>query len=144
MRNLIIIILLSTSIGCVAQNDTTSIASDTLSTKMTGNILTKDTLSGTAAVGTQTKVTSPADTMSSSQKAIAFIDRLPQGKLFRSIYTGNNHGYCCGTGLSLKYDVRKFLSAMIFLDYNIQAPASHGSREYMHIMTLGAKLGLRL
>lgn len=88
MRNLIIIILLSTSIGCVAQIDTTNTVSNTLSTKMTGNILTKDTLSGTAAVGTQTKVTSPADTMSSSQKAIAFIDRLPQEKLFRSTYIG--------------------------------------------------------
>ncbi|MEE1547025.1 MAG: hypothetical protein U0K26_07245 [Prevotella pectinovora] len=88
MRNLIIIILLSTSIGCVAQIDTAYAISDTLSAKMTGNILTKDTLSGTAAVGTQTKVTSPADTMSSSQKAIAFIDRLPQGKLFRSTYIG--------------------------------------------------------
>ena len=56
----------------------------------------------------------------------------------------NNYGFSCGTGLSLKYDVRKFLSAMIFLDYNIQAPASHSSREYIHIMTLGAKVGLRL
>ena len=49
MRNLIIIILLSTSIGCVAQIDTTNTVSNTLSTKMIGNILTKDTLSGTAA-----------------------------------------------------------------------------------------------
>ena len=60
------------------------------------------------------------------------------------ISVGNNHGYSCGTGLSLKYDVRKHLSGIIFLDYNIQAPASHGSREYMHIMTLGAKVALRL
>lgn len=61
-----------------------------------------------------------------------------------NISVGNNHGYSCGTGLSLKYDVRKHLSGIIFLDYNIQAPASHGSREYMHIMTLGAKVVLRL
>ena len=61
-----------------------------------------------------------------------------------NISVGNNHGYSCGTGLSLKYDVRKHLSGIIFLDYNIQAPASHGSREYMHIMTLGAKVALRL
>lgn len=60
------------------------------------------------------------------------------------ISVGNNHGFSCGTGLSLKYDVRKHLSGTIFLDYNIQAPASHGSREYMHIMTLGAKVALRL
>ena len=60
------------------------------------------------------------------------------------ISVGNNHGYSCGTGLSLKYDVRKHLSGIIFLDYNIQAPASHGTREYMHIMTLGAKVALRL
>ena len=60
------------------------------------------------------------------------------------ISVGNNHGFSCGTGLSLKYDVRKHLSGIIFLDYNIQAPASHGSREYMHIMTLGAKVALRL
>lgn len=60
------------------------------------------------------------------------------------ISVGNNHGFSCGTGLSLKYDVRKHLSGIIFLDYNIQAPASHGSREYMHIMTLGAKVTLRL
>ena len=61
-----------------------------------------------------------------------------------NISVGNNHGYSCGTGLSLKYDVRKHLSGIIFLDYNVQAPASHGSREYMHIMTLGAKVALRL
>ena len=60
------------------------------------------------------------------------------------ISVGNNHGFSCGTGLSLQYDVRKHLSGIIFLDYNIQAPASHGSREYMHIMTLGAKVALRL
>ena len=60
------------------------------------------------------------------------------------ISVGNNHGFSCGTGLSLKYDVRKHLSGIIFLDYNIQAPANHGSREYMHIMTLGAKVALRL
>lgn len=60
------------------------------------------------------------------------------------ISVGNNHGFSCGTGLSLKYDVRKHLSGIIFLDYNIQASASHGSREYMHIMTLGAKVALRL
>ena len=60
------------------------------------------------------------------------------------ISVGNNHGFSCGTGLSLKYDVRKHLSGIIFLDYNIQAPASHDSGEYMHIMTLGAKIGLRL
>ena len=60
------------------------------------------------------------------------------------ISVGNNHGFSCGTGLSLKYDVRKHLSGIIFLDYNIQAPASHCSREYMHIMTLGAKVALRL
>lgn len=60
------------------------------------------------------------------------------------ISVGNNHGFSCGTGLSLKYDVRKHLSGIIFLDYNIQAPANYGSREYMHIMTLGAKVALRL
>ena len=42
----------------------------------------------------------------------------PKTKI-NGIPVGNNHGYCCGTGLSLKYYVRKFLSAMIFLDYNI-------------------------
>lgn len=88
MRNLIIIILLSTSIGCIAQIDTTNTASDTLSTKMTGNILTKDTLLETTAVDNPAEVTSLTDTMSSSQKAIAFIDRLPQGKLFKSTYIG--------------------------------------------------------
>lgn len=67
----------------------------------------------------------------------------PKTKI-NGIPVGNNHGFSCGTGLSLKYDVRKFLSAMILLDYNIQAPASYGSREYMHVMTLGANVGLRL
>ena len=60
------------------------------------------------------------------------------------ISVGQNHGLSCGTGLSLKYDVRKHLSGIIFLDYNIQAPASHDSGEYMHIMTLGVKVALRL
>ena len=60
------------------------------------------------------------------------------------ISVGNNHGFSCGTGLSLKYDVHKHLSGIIFLDYNIQAPASHDSGEYMHTMTLGAKVALRL
>lgn len=59
----------------------------------------------------------------------------PKTKI-NGIPIGNNYGFSCGTGLSLKYDVRKFLSAMIFLDYNIQTPASHGSREYMHLKTL--------
>lgn len=61
-----------------------------------------------------------------------------------NISVGNNHGFSCCTGLSLKYDVRKHLSGTIFLDYNIQAPASHDSREYMHVMTMGAKVVLRL
>lgn len=60
------------------------------------------------------------------------------------ISVGNNHGFSCGSGLSLKYVVHNNLAGSIFLDYNIQAPASHRSREYMHIMTLGAKVELRL
>jgi hypothetical protein len=61
-----------------------------------------------------------------------------------NIPVGNNQGFSCGTGLSLKYNVRKRLSINIFLDYNLLAPASKASGEYMHIMTLGAKTGLRL
>lgn len=61
-----------------------------------------------------------------------------------NIPVGNNHGFSCGSGLSLKYAVHNRLAGSIFLDYNIQAPASRGSREYIHIMTLGAKVGLRL
>lgn len=61
-----------------------------------------------------------------------------------NIPVGNNHGFSAGTGLSLKYAVNNHLCGSLFLDYNLQAPACRSSREYMHIMTLGAKVGLRL
>ena len=60
------------------------------------------------------------------------------------IPVGNNHGFACGTGVSLRYAVHNRLAGSIFLDYSLQAPASRKSGEYMHIMTLGAKVGLRL
>lgn len=64
--------------------------------------------------------------------------------VINNINVGNNHGFITGTGISLSYQVRKHLSGSIFLDYNVQSPASRNSREYMHLMTLGAKVSVKL
>lgn len=55
-----------------------------------------------------------------------------------------NHGLAAGTGLNIDYQARAHLVGSIFLDYNILAPHSRFSGEYMHTMTLGAKVVMRL
>lgn len=64
--------------------------------------------------------------------------------VINNISIGNNHGFIGGTGISLNYQVQKHLAGSLFLDYNVQAPASRSSREYMHMMTLGAKVSIKL
>jgi hypothetical protein len=51
-------------------------------------------------------------------------------------------GWGMGTGVSLNYQVHRHLGAGIFLDYNLQAPCG-STREYLHVMTLGAKVAYR-
>lgn len=53
-----------------------------------------------------------------------------------------NQGLSVGTGLSINYQVKERLAGSIFLDYNIQAPQSLSCREYMHTMTLGARVAV--
>ncbi|MGI6233308.1 MAG: phosphatase PAP2 family protein [Prevotella sp.] len=50
-----------------------------------------------------------------------------------------NSGWGLGTGASLNYRVHRHLGASVFLDYNLQSPCGN-TREYMHIMTLGARV----
>ncbi len=64
--------------------------------------------------------------------------------VINNIGMGNNHGFIAGSGISLNYQVRSHLAGSLFLDYNVQAPASRNSGEYMHLMTLGAKVSIKL
>lgn len=54
-----------------------------------------------------------------------------------------NNGWGMGTGASLNLRMRRNLSFDVFLDYNLQSPHSRDSREYLHIMTLGAQAAVR-
>ena len=53
-------------------------------------------------------------------------------------------GWSFGSGLSIDYQVHEHLMGSIFLDYGVQSPQSHMSKEYIHLMTLGARIGVRL
>lgn len=53
-------------------------------------------------------------------------------------------GWSIGSGLSVDYQVREHLTGSIFLDYGLQSPHSRESGEYIHLMTLGAKVSVRL
>ena len=53
-------------------------------------------------------------------------------------------GWSIGSGLSVDYQVREHLTGSIFLDYGLQSPHSRESGEYIHLMTLGAKVAVRL
>ncbi|WP_028909895.1 phosphatase PAP2 family protein [Prevotella sp. AGR2160] len=64
-------------------------------------------------------------------------------KTIGDVHLGHRRGWTCGTGVSIDYQVHQHLQASLFLNYNLQAPQSKDSGEYMHIMTLGAKIGVR-
>lgn len=53
-------------------------------------------------------------------------------------------GWSFGSGLSIDYQVHEHLMGSIFLDYGLQSPQSRMSKEYIHLMTLGARIGVRL
>lgn len=53
-------------------------------------------------------------------------------------------GWSFGSGLSIDYQVHEHLMGSIFLDYGLQSPQNHKSGEYIHLMTLGARIGVRL
>lgn len=53
-------------------------------------------------------------------------------------------GWSFGSGLSIDYQVHEHLMGSILLDYGVQSPQSHMSKEYIHLMTLGARIGVRL
>ena len=58
------------------------------------------------------------------------------------IEIGKNHGLIIGTGASLDYQIRSSLVGSLLIDYNIQSPANKNSGEYMHIMTLSARVSV--
>lgn len=51
-------------------------------------------------------------------------------------------GLSAGMGFSISYQVRERLAGTIFLDYSVQAPQSLLSHEYIHLMTLGARVAI--
>lgn len=53
-------------------------------------------------------------------------------------------GWSFGSGVSIDYQVHEHLMGSIFLDYGLRSPQSHKSGEYIHLMTLGARIGVRL
>lgn len=53
-----------------------------------------------------------------------------------------NNGLAAGAGLSVSYQVRERLAGSLFLDYNVQAPQSLQSHEYIHLMTIGARVAV--
>lgn len=61
-----------------------------------------------------------------------------------TLTVGKNHGLAAGTGLNIDYRAREHLVGSLFLDYNILAPHSRFSGEYIHTMTLGAKVAMQL
>ena len=63
---------------------------------------------------------------------------------FGDVKLNHKQGFVFGTGASINCNVRKKLFSGIFIDYNIQAPRSNSSNEYIHLMTLGAKVGVKL
>lgn len=63
---------------------------------------------------------------------------------FGDVKLNHKQGFVCSTGASINCNVRKKLFSGIFIDYNIQSPRSSGSNEYIHLMTLGAKVGVML
>jgi membrane-associated phospholipid phosphatase len=54
----------------------------------------------------------------------------------------SKNGWGMRTGISLNFQVHRHLSGGIFLDYSLQTPCGN-TREYMHVMTLGAKVAYR-
>jgi membrane-associated phospholipid phosphatase len=56
-----------------------------------------------------------------------------------SIHVPRNGGWGVGSGLNVDYQVKKNFGVSLFMDYNIQAPHSQHSGEYVHTMTLGTK-----
>lgn len=75
----------------------------------------------------------PADTTMAGSDS-NFFDRVTQRRWFQATYLG----------ASINCNVRKKLFSGIFIDYNIQSPRSTNSNEYIHLMTLGAKVGVKL
>lgn len=53
-----------------------------------------------------------------------------------------NHGLSLGTGFAVGYRIKQHLTGSLFADYNLQAPQSLISKEYMHTLTLGARVGI--
>lgn len=53
-------------------------------------------------------------------------------------------GWSFGSGVSINFQVQEHLMGSIFLDYGLQSPHSRESGEYIHLMTLGARMGVRL
>ncbi|MCO6026100.1 phosphatase PAP2 family protein [Prevotella cerevisiae] len=59
------------------------------------------------------------------------------------VYTGKQEGLMAGTGADIDYQIRTHLAGSLFLDYTLQAPASKYSGEYLHLLTLGARISFR-
>lgn len=55
-----------------------------------------------------------------------------------------SHGLTVGTGVSVDYQIQSRCVGSAFIDYQLQSAPSDLSKEYMHVMTLGAKVAVRL
>ena len=63
-----------------------------------------------------------------------------RGNDINNYHVDGNGQLSGGTGISLGYYAKEHLRGDIFLDYSIIPPHSKSNNEYMHIMTLGARI----
>ncbi|MCI1685328.1 MAG: phosphatase PAP2 family protein [Prevotella sp.] len=54
-----------------------------------------------------------------------------------------NNGWGFGTGLSVNRQFEDHFGASLFLDYDLRSPHGLSSKEYLHILTLGARACIR-
>lgn len=55
----------------------------------------------------------------------------------------HNNGWGFGTGISISKKIESHFGASLFLDYDLRPPHGLSSKEYLHIMTLGARAYIR-
>ena len=65
-------------------------------------------------------------------------------KTIDGIRLKHRDGWSFASGVSIDYQAQEHLMGSIFLDYGLQSPQSHMSGEYIHLMTLGARVSVRL
>ncbi len=60
-----------------------------------------------------------------------------------SVTIPRNSGWGLGTGISINKKIESHFGASLFLDYDLRPPHGLSSKEYLHIMTLGARAYIR-